>query len=87
MKTKVAEALMFGKKIVGTPEAFSGYEDIADKVGRICITADDFVSAISSVDAVVKEPFDTELRSIYESRFSLAAARMRLEDILNSSSV
>lgn len=84
MKTKVAEALMFGKKIVGTPEAFSGYEDIADRAGRVCTTADDFVSAINSVDEMVKMPFDTELRSIYESRFSLAAARMRLEGILNT---
>ena len=27
MKTKVAEALMYGKRIIGTREAFSGYED------------------------------------------------------------
>ena len=48
MKTKVAEALMYGKKIVGTPEAFSGYEDIVDQAGWRCATADDFVDAISN---------------------------------------
>jgi polysaccharide biosynthesis protein PslH len=84
MKTKVAEALMFGKKIIGTPEAFSGYEDVADRAGQICKSADDFVSAINSADEMVKDSFDTELRAIYESSFSLAAAHMRLKVILNS---
>ncbi|MDA3834969.1 MAG: glycosyltransferase family 4 protein [Spirochaetales bacterium] len=82
MKTKVAEALMFGKKIVGTPEAFSGYEEIVARAGRNCTSADDFVAAINTADGMVKDFFDTELRTIYELRFSIAAARVRLEDIL-----
>jgi glycosyltransferase involved in cell wall biosynthesis len=84
MKTKVAEALMFGKKIIGTPEAFSGYEEIAERAGRVCSSADDFVQAINTADELMEGSFDAELRSIYESRFSLAAARTRLEDILAS---
>ena len=43
MKTKVAEALMYGKKIIGTPEAFSGYEDIVKQAGNVCDSADEFV--------------------------------------------
>ncbi|MDO8334788.1 MAG: glycosyltransferase family 4 protein [Nitrosomonas sp.] len=84
MKTKVAEALMFGKKIIGTPEAFSGYEEIAECAGSVCLSAEDFVQAINTVDELIEGPFDAELRSIYESRFSLAAARTRLESILVS---
>ena len=41
MKTKIAEAIMFGKKIIGTPEAFSGYEDVVDQLGWICETSND----------------------------------------------
>lgn len=82
MKTKIAEALMYGKKIIGSPEAFSGYEEIADKAGCVCATVDDFVSAIESADAMVRCPFDRELRAIYEERYSYAAARLRLERIL-----
>lgn len=48
MKTKTAEALMYGKFIAGTPEAFEGYEIDIDKVGRICNTADDFISYINT---------------------------------------
>ena len=84
MKTKVAEALMYGKKIIGTPEAFSGYEGIAERVGRVCKTSDEFIAAIDSADDMVKAPFDPELRSLYEAIYSLPAARARLAVILNA---
>lgn len=84
MKTKVAEALMFGKKIIGTPEAFTGYEDIADMAGAVCTTAEEFVATINSADELVKSDFDPELRKIYEQNYSYAAARKRLESILSS---
>ena len=82
MKTKVAEALMFGKKVIGTPEAFSGYEEIAGRAGRVCASADDFVAAIEAADAMVNGSCDSELREIYESTYSLVAARTRLEGIM-----
>lgn len=83
MKTKVAEALMYGKKIIGTPESFSGYEDIAPRAGRICATADDFVRAIEAADSFVGEPCDPELRAAFESRYSFAAAKRRLQRIMD----
>lgn len=83
MKTKVAEALMFGKKIIGSSEAFSGYEEIGDTAGRVCTTADDFVAAIESADAMVRYSFDKKLRAIYEERYSYTAAKSRLESIMN----
>ena len=82
MKTKVAEALMYGKKIIGTPEAFSGYEDIADRAGWVCATADDFVDAIGRATNAVTKSFDPELRALYEEKYSLPAARLRLTEIL-----
>ena len=83
MKTKVAEALMYGKKIIGTPEAFSGYEDIADRAGWLCASADDFVAAISSAQREVVLSFDPGLRRLYEERYALPAARSRLAEILD----
>ena len=83
MKTKVAEALMYGKKVVGTAEAFSGYEDIADQAGWRCATAGDFVAAISAAQRDVVLSFDPTLRRLYEGKYSLPAARARLADILD----
>lgn len=82
MKTKVAEALMFGKKIVGTPEAFSGYDDIAAKAGWICNSAAEFIRAIDLAQQQIMQPFDSTLREIYLSDYSLDAAKKRLLDIL-----
>ncbi|HBO05433.1 MULTISPECIES: glycosyltransferase [Bacteroides] len=47
MKVKIAEAMMYGKKIVGTPEAFQGYEKIP--CSYICETYSDFVETINSL--------------------------------------
>lgn len=82
MKTKVAEALMFGKKIIGTREAFSGYEEVADRAGWVCATADDFVSAIENAKHAITESFDLSMRALYEEKYSYAAVRSRLEKIL-----
>jgi glycosyltransferase involved in cell wall biosynthesis len=84
MKTKIAEALMYGKKIVGTPEAFSGYEEIADRAGWVCESADDFVDAIRRATDSVIEPFAPDLRALYEERHSYPAACSRLAKILGA---
>ncbi len=78
MKTKVAEALMYGKKVVGTREAFSGYEDIASIAGWSCENADEFVDAIKLAQRTIKSSFDPNLRELYEKKFSFSAATSRL---------
>ena len=82
MKTKVAEALMYGKMVVGTREAFTGYENIQDKVGYQCLTADEFVTTIESLSNKNIKMFDPLLRKIYLDNYSFQAARTRLADII-----
>ena len=82
MKTKVAEALMFGKKIIGTPEAFTGYEDVANRIGYVCSTADEFITAINCAEALEASTFDRESRDIYEKKYSFDAARKRFIDFM-----
>jgi len=82
MKTKVAEALMFGKIVVGTPEAFSGYENIIKRSGCVCETAEDFITAIEAVGTMQGLGFDAELRDLYLQDFSCNAAMQRLKHIM-----
>lgn len=82
MKTKVAEALMYGKKVVGTLEAFSGYEDVADKAGWVCESVDEFVAAIGLAQETITLGFDWELRAVYMREYSFEAARERFRNIL-----
>ena len=87
MKTKVAEALMYGKKIIGTQEAFTGYEDVINLVGWCCDSADDFVFAISCAQSEVTKAFCPQLRALYEEKYSFPAAVSRLATILSSESL
>jgi glycosyltransferase involved in cell wall biosynthesis len=77
MKTKVAEALMYGKRIIGTREAFSGYEGIADEVGWVCDTKEEFVTALRTVEGGSYPAFDPSLRAVYERFYSYDAALSR----------
>lgn len=73
MKTKTAEALMFGKTILGTSEAFEGY--ILDK--RCCIlcnSKEDFILAINRLkdDDLRINEYSRELFNTYYSNQSMA---------------
>jgi polysaccharide biosynthesis protein PslH len=83
MKTKVAEALMFGKRVIGTAEAFSGYEAVADRAGWRCDTADAFVAAISAARAADLKVLDPSLRALYARDHSPDALDRRLPAILD----
>lgn len=82
MKTKVAEALMFGKRVIGTPEAFSGYADDVVAANHCCTDADGFVQAIEVLAAAPPPAFDPALRALYERDHSPDALKRRLAAIL-----
>jgi len=82
MKTKVAEALMYGKKIVGTPEAFVGYEATLPDAGWCCSSSEEFLAAYNR--AALQRPGSDHknLVSIFEREYSFSAAKKRLSKIL-----
>jgi len=82
MKTKVAEALMYGKKIVGTPEAFVGYEAALPDVGWCCSSPEDFLVACKSASHEPTALANNNLVSIFEREYSYTAAKYRLSQIL-----
>lgn len=69
MKTKVAEAIMFGKYVFGSNEAFIGYEDSLNKIGTLCNNKKDFAFAINNFQSSSK----TELiiRNEFIEKYSL----------------
>ena len=82
MKTKVAEALMHGKAIVGTREAFEGYDAASDLLGLYCENRDDFVRALRAMAAAPPLRFDPDCRARYDRYYCTDAARKRLAEIL-----
>lgn len=79
MKTKVAEALMHGKHVAGTAEAFSGYAADVVAANALCGDADAFVAAIGAAPA---QAFDPGMRALYARDHSPTAAHARLAAIL-----
>jgi len=82
MKTKVAEAFMFGKKILATDEALVGYNGLPDNAYHACNTKEEFIDALNHPINQPDQNFDQSLRDIYQKKFSPAAAQQRLEKIL-----
>jgi hypothetical protein len=70
---------MFGKVIIGSPEAFSGYEDVIDIAGTVCTSKEDYINAIKygKFHATEKDRFQA-----YDELYSFEAGKIRLEKIL-----
>ena len=82
MKIKTAEALMFGKTIFGTDEAFVGYELDREKVGGCCNSAAEFIEAINRFADGEQDSFNSYSRRIYEEKYSLQASEKAFGEIL-----
>lgn len=82
MKTKVAEALMHGKRVAGTAEAFAGYDAAVVAANHLCDDPQDFAAAINAALAQPPPAFDPSLRALYEARHSPSALRDGLAAVL-----
>lgn len=71
MKTKTAEALMYGKYFLGTKEALLGYEKLH---GCECNTKYDFSNKIISYIEAGPQKYHQKYREIYEKYYSTQAA-------------
>lgn len=80
MKTKVAEAWMHGKTIIGTSEAFTGYQAVAGVVP--CNDSAAFITAIENLAAAPPPRFDPAFRALYEQHYSRGALRRAIERMI-----
>ena len=71
MKVKTAEALMYGKYILGSSESLIGYE-VEKNVACICDTPDDYVNAIISLK--IENKFNQPSRDLYLKKYSFDAS-------------
>lgn len=82
MKTKVAEAWMHGKRVIGTREAFTGYEQVA--AVEPCDDAAGFIAAIGALADRPPPRFDPLLRRHYDEHYSRAALARLLARMIAS---
>lgn len=83
MKTKVAEALMYGKKVFATNQALTGYDLGSNSAFTECNNASDFIKAINNHGKLPKKKFYKESRQIFLENYSSESAISRLSNIFN----
>lgn len=69
MKTKTAEALMYGKTIIGAPEAFEGYR-LDEAATYVCKTAPEFIATINLlINKGRVAPFNDRSRRLFKENY------------------
>ncbi len=83
MKTKTAEALMYGKTIIGTKEAFEGYI-INDACMRQCNTPQEFISELNEILPTISQSVNMNARTHFLNYYSNESALAIFKNILLS---
>ncbi len=87
MKVKTCESLMYGKNIIGTPEAWSGYELDYAKAGACCLTEDEFVAAINDFCERPRPRFNAYSREIFINQYSADRMVDKFRTVLTSTTL
>lgn len=82
MKTKVAEALKFGKTILCSKEAYIGYEQNMDELIIICDKDKDYISYINNINIENMKKNEDRIKEIYQKKYSIDAHVANLKKIL-----
>lgn len=83
MKVKTCEALMYGKNIIGTNEAFEGYELDYNKTGACCNTKEEFKQAIEHYISYPCPRFNIYSRTVFVNNYSEEERKKRFKRILS----
>ena len=70
MKVKTGESLMYGKNIIGTNEAFEGYELDYNRVGALCNTKEEFIDSLNYFSQNPQPRFNTYSREIFLQKYT-----------------
>lgn len=84
MKVKTCESLMYGKNILGTSEAFEGYDIDFDKVGKLANTAKDYIEYLNALNETPIPKYNNYSRMVYLDKYSDNAAKRVFEVMLNA---
>lgn len=82
MKVKTCESLMYGKNIIGTAEAFSGYDLDIQQVGAKCETKEEFIEFLSNQCSIKRRKFNYYCRQVYLDRYSFDAILIKYKELL-----
>jgi hypothetical protein len=82
MKVKICEALMYGKNIIATKEAFEGYDIDFNDVGAVCNSKEEFISTIEQLCSLKRAKFNLKSRKYYLEKYSFIATLDKFKEII-----
>lgn len=84
MKVKIAEALMYGKTVLGTDEAFEGYYDESGEALILCNSIDEFDREIEKIIHSAGSRFNKMSMKLFEEKYSNEAYSGEFRKIIMS---
>ena len=81
MKVKTAEALMYGKTVVGTEEAFEGYSIVDGKEGFLANTSIEFINILNNTNF---KKINLYSRELFKTRYSLESSEKLIEKMIDN---
>lgn len=86
MKTKIAEAMMFGLPIIGTKESFQGYDFDYSQIGIRSDNSEEMISFIKRAqeDSAILTFCSKNARNLYLERYSYVSSDNIMNDVLES---
>lgn len=84
MKTKTCEAFMYGKTVVGTTEAFEGYNNLDPSFAIVCNTADEFVKEINSLYENQESKMNNHARQYFLANYETSVFDSKLNKFIDS---
>jgi hypothetical protein len=82
MKIKIGDAFRRGITVVGTEEAFAGYDIVSGREGYICKTPDDFLKAFHDISLHQKLKYNPFSYNYFKKYLSKEAAYKRMVEIV-----
>lgn len=82
MKVKTAEALMWGKNIIGTPDALEGY-NLNKEIAYTCTNSHEFIESIKTFSKKKSCKYNKIARAKYEQQFSYKVSLELYKKIFN----
>lgn len=82
MKVKICEAMMYGKNIIGTPEAFNGYEVDYAKAGAVCESKEQFIAAFNEISLHPRPKFNLYNRTCFLTKYSYQATLAQFKSLI-----
>ena len=81
MKVKTCEALMYGKNIIGTTEAFEGYDLNCNKVGACCNSKEEFIKVFNEISNQSRPRFNAYSREMFVENYSIEQRKRKFADM------